>query len=178
MKPVQLLPLAQKAYVATMMDIIGRGLVSASKVDDEIRREIAGYPVGFSFQMVVLPSGPGFTAQVQADGTLKRLPNFQGKADLVIKFKHVALAFLVFSFQEGTAKAFANDRMIADGEVSHAIRLVRCLDKMEALILPKPIAALAVKRYPNLPFTEKVSKAARIYGKVALTFLPTALQGN
>jgi hypothetical protein len=61
--------------------------------------------------------------------------------------------------------------MIADGEVSHAIRLVRCLDKMEALILPKPVAALAVKRYPLLPISEKVSKALRIYGKVAQTFL-------
>lgn len=171
MKPHQLLPLAQKAYVTAMMDIIGRGLVSASQVDEEIRREIAGFPVGMTFQMVVLPKGPGFTAQVQADGTLKRLTDFTGKVDLVIKFKHVSLAFLVFSFQEGTARAFANDRMIADGEVSHAIRLVRCLDKMEALILPKPVAALAVKRYPLLPLTEKVGKAARIYGKVAQTFL-------
>jgi hypothetical protein len=39
------------------------------------------------------------------------------------------------------------------------------------LILPKPVAALAVKRYPLLPLTEKVGKAARIYGKVAQTFL-------
>ena len=31
--------------------------------------------------------------------------------------------FLVFSFQESTAQAFANDRMIADGDVSSAIRL-------------------------------------------------------
>lgn len=38
---------------------------------------------------------------------------------------------LVF-FQESTAQAFANDRMIADGDVSAAIRLVRCLNKMES----------------------------------------------
>jgi hypothetical protein len=38
--------------------------------------------------------------------------------------------------------------MIADGDVSSAIRLVRCLNKMEALILPKLIASLAVKEYP------------------------------
>jgi hypothetical protein len=170
-KPTQLLPLAQRAYVATMIDIIGRGLVSASQVDEEIRAEVAGFPKGFIFQMVVLPKGPGFIAQVQDDGSLKRLTDFVGKPHLSIKFKHVSLAFLVFSFQEGTARAFANDRMIADGEVSHAIRLVRCLDKMEALILPKPVAALAVKRYPLLPLSEKVSKALRIYGKVAQTFL-------
>lgn len=171
MKPEQLLPVAQRAYVATMMDIIGRGLVSASQVDDEIRAEVAGFPKGFVFQMIVLPAGPSFAAKVQEDGSLKRLTNFTGKPDLSIKFKHNTLAFLVFSFQEGTARAFANDRMIADGEVSYAIRLVRCLDKMEALILPKPVAALAIKRYPLLPVSEKVGKAMRIYLKVAQTFL-------
>lgn len=39
--------------------------------------------------------------------------------------------------------------MIADGDLSYAIRLVRCLNKMEALILPKLLAELAVKQYPS-----------------------------
>lgn len=168
----KLLPTVQHAYVSLMIDIIGRGLVSASHVDDEIRQEIAGFPVGLTFQMVVLPKGPGFVAEVQPDGTLKRLTDFVGRPDLSIKFKHMALAFLVFSFQEGTAQAFANDRMVADGEVSHAIRLVRCLDKMEALILPKIVAGLAVKRYPtDLAFAEKFQKAALIYSKIAQSFI-------
>ncbi len=170
--PSKLLPTVQQAYVGLMIDIIGRGLVSASHIDEEIRQEVAGFPVGMTFQMVVLPKGPGFVAEVQPDGSLKRLTNFVGKPDLSIKFKHMTLAFLVFSFQESTAQAFANDRMIADGEVAYAIRLVRCLDKMEALILPKLVAGLAVKRYPtDLAFAEKIQKAARIYGKVAQSFI-------
>jgi hypothetical protein len=46
-----------------------------------------------------------------------------GKPDLTITFKHLTHAFLVFSFQESTAQAFANDRMIADGDVSSTISL-------------------------------------------------------
>jgi hypothetical protein len=65
----------------------------------------------------------------------------QEKPDLTITFKHLTHAFMVFSFQESTAQAFANDRMIADGDVSSAIRLVRCLNKMESLILPKVVAS-------------------------------------
>ena len=81
------------------------------------------------------------------------------------------MLFLVFSFQEGTAQAFANDRMVADGEISYAIRLVRCLNKMEALILPKVIADLAVKEYPkNLSLKDKLSGAANIYLKVAQSY--------
>lgn len=154
-----------------MMDVIGRGLVSASAVDEEVQAELAQIPAGFIIQMTVLPSGPSFAIEVQADRTLKLLKDFSGTASLSIKFKHIAHAFLVFSFQEGTARAFANDRMIVDGDVSQAIRVVRCLNKMEALILPKAVAKLALKRYPDLGLAEKATKAARIYGLVAKNFV-------
>jgi hypothetical protein len=176
----RLIPTAQKAYVALMMDTIARALVSASQVDGELSEEIAGFPADFTLQMIVLPNGSSFTLQVQADKSLKRLDFFTGKPDLSVKFKHLAHAFLVFSFQESTSRAFANDRMIADGEVSYAIRLVRCLNKLEALILPKLVAELAVKRYPtNLTLTEKISKAAQIYASVAASYtdlIPLAAQ--
>lgn len=161
----------QRAYVIAMMDVIARGLVSTSTIDDEVKQEIAQFPAHFTIQMMVLPSGPGFTLRVNEDHSLTILKNFTGKADLSIKFKHISHAFLVFSFQEGTARAFANDRMIADGDVSHAIRLVRCLNRMEALILPAAVAKLAVKRYPALSLPDKAVKAARIYTRVARNFV-------
>jgi hypothetical protein len=167
----RLIPTAQKAYVALMMDTIARALVSASRVDGELRDEIAGFPADYILQMMVLPNGANFVIQVQADKSVKRLNHFNGKPDLSVKFKHSAHAFLVFSFQESTARAFANDRLIADGEVSYAIRFVRCLNKLEALILPKLVAELAVKRYPsNLTLMEKVAKAAQIYASVVTSY--------
>ncbi len=165
------IPAAQKAYVALMMDTIARALVYASQVDGELKAEIAEFPADFIIQMIVLPNGSRFNLRVQADKSLVRLDNFDGKPDLSVKFKHVSHAFLVFSFQESTSRAFANDRMIADGEVSYAIRLVRCLNKLEALILPKPVAKLAVKRYPtSLALSEKVTKAAQIYANVVTSY--------
>ena len=165
-------PALQQAYVKLMMDVIGRGLVMASQVDEEIKQEIAKFPVNFILSMNVFPNGPAFVAQVTEDQQLKLLPPGAQKPDLTITFKHVAHAFLVFSFQESTAQAFANDRMIADGDLSYAIRLVRCLNKMEALILPKLVAELAVKEYPtHLSLKEKLSGAANIYLKVAQSYL-------
>jgi len=170
--PIQrLIPTAQKAYVALMMDTIARALVFASQVDGELKNEFSGFPANFVIQMIVLPNGSHFNLQVQADKSLVRLDHFEGKPDLAVKFKHVSHAFLVFSFQESTSRAFANDRMIADGEVSYAIRLVRCLNKLEALILPKLVAELAVKRYPtSLALGEKVTKAAKIYANVVSSY--------
>ncbi len=164
-------PTLQHAYVALMMDVIGRGLVMASQVDPEVRAEIKGFPTGFIFSMKVFPHGPQFIAKVQDDHRLILLSNFNDKPDLTITFKHLSHAFLVFSFQESTAQAFANDRMVADGELSYAIRLVRCLNKMEALILPKVVANLAVKEYPkDLGLKEKLTSAANIYLKVAQSY--------
>ncbi|KAF7276203.1 hypothetical protein GWI33_010823 [Rhynchophorus ferrugineus] len=164
-------PTLQHAYVALMMDVIGRGLVMANQVDPEIRTEISGFPVGLSFSMKVFPHGSQFVVKVQDDHSLVLIKNPTQKPDLTITFKHVTHAFLVFSFQESTAQAFANDRMIADGDLSYAIRLVRCLNRMEALILPKIIANLAVKAYPqDLTLKEKLSEAANIYLKVAQSY--------
>lgn len=164
-------PGAMGAYVGLMMGVIGRSLVSMSQVDDTVRREIAALPAGYTVRMTVMPQGPAFTVEVQADGTLKLLKGFSGRASLSVMFKHVAHAFLVFSFQEGTARAFANDRMYVDGNISHAIRLVRCLNRMESVILPKFVAVRALKRYPGIRFGEKVSLATRTYGRLVANLL-------
>jgi hypothetical protein len=169
--PKKALPEMERTYVNLMMGVVGRGLVSTSRHDASVRREVSAFPAGYVFQMVVMPSGPAFSTEVQADGTLRLLKNFQGKADLAVRFKHLSHAFLVLSFQEGTARAFANDRMYVDGDVSHAIRMVRCLSRMEVLILPKIIAERAVKRYPAISLGEKAGLAARIYARVALNFV-------
>ena len=159
-------PTLQFAYVKLMMDVVGRGLVMASQVDDEVQQEVSKFPVGFILSMNVFPNGPAFVARVTEEKQLELLSNYKGKPDLTITFKH-----LTHAFQESTAQAFANDRMIADGDVSSAIRLVRCLNKMEALILPKLIASLAVKRYPaELSFKEKFTGAKNIYLKVAQSY--------
>lgn len=169
-------PALQHAYVKLMMDVIGRGLVMASQVDAEIQEEISKFPVNFVLSMNVFPNGPAFIAQVTPDKKLQLISLEQGKPDLTITFKHLTHAFLVFSFQESTAQAFANDRMIADGDVSSAIRLVRCLNKMEALILPKVVASLAVKQYPTeLSLKDKLSEAANIYLKVAQSYLKRSI---
>lgn len=165
-------PALEQAYVKLMMDVIGRGLVMASQVDDEIRHEVSKFPVGFVLSMKVFPHGPAFVAKVNEQQNLELVTALQDKPDLTITFKHMHHAFLVFSFQESTAQAFANDRMIADGDLSYAIRLVRCLNKMEALILPKLVAELAVKEYPQqLTLKEKLTNATNIYLKVAQSYL-------
>ena len=154
----------QVFYVKVMIWFIGRLLEAASKVDKKIQGEIKALPEDFAFSMGVLPNGPDFTVQKQADGTFYcSRKNDKLPVSLTISFKHVKHAFLVLSFQESTARSFANDRMLLDGEINLAMIVVRCLDRMEVLVLPKFIAKRAVKRYPPISLWEKISLALLIY---------------
>lgn len=165
----------QRQYVATLLDVVGRSLVVSSQVDTQIQQEIAHFPIGFRFAMNVFATDLAFYVEVTKNKQLRLMTSEQAKSqglDLEIRFKHVQHAFLVLSFQESTARAFANDRMVVDGDLSYAIRLVRCLNQLESVILPKFVARLAVKQYPSdLGLIKKVKLASVIYTKVAQQYL-------
>lgn len=167
-QPLSTLSNLQGPYVKLMFDVMGRAMEAASQIDPVFERELKALSPDFIFEMCVKPNGPGLVMQKQPDGTLKYLGEQKPKKpDLSIQFKHLAHAFLVLSFQESTARAFANDRMVVDGEIAHALKMVRCLNRLEAFILPKIIAERAIKRYPKMTLQEKLAHGARIYSRVA-----------
>lgn len=154
---------AQRAYVAAMMRVTGGLLEAASAADPVVRREVEGFPEGLVIGMSVL----GDTLRIRLrkrGGRLERLPDDDPAAPgLEIVFKHISHAFLVLSFQEGTARAFANDRMISRGDTALSMRLTRCLNRVQAITLPPPVARRALKAYPAIPARERLALAARIY---------------
>ncbi len=162
---------ATRLYVTLMLEVVGRGLVAASQSDSVMQDELADFAPGTVIQMRVLPQGPQFSVEVLDAGRLRLLKELPAKVDVGVCFKHMAHAFLVLSFQESTATAFAHDRMYVDGDISRALRLVRCLNRMEALILPKLIAKRAVKRYPVISLTQKLDLGRKIYSNLLVDFL-------
>jgi aldehyde:ferredoxin oxidoreductase len=92
------------------------------------------------------------------------------KIDLDMKIKNIEAAMLIFTFRESTALATARDRLVVDGEVAHACAIVRILDAVEVYLLPKIIARLAVKRYPDWPFRRKYLGRALVYVRTIFGF--------
>ncbi len=166
---------ARRLYVQAMFQVMGRALQAVSEVDDTVKKEALALPNGFLFEMMVMPNGPRMVVEHTGLGRF----HYHGDeaprpVDLSIRFKHIAHAFLVLSFQEKTAVAFANDRMLVDGDISYAVRMTRVLNRLESFILPKLIAQRAVKEYPrNLHLPQKLISGARIYLKVATNFVET-----
>ncbi len=164
---------ARRQYVQTMFRIMGHALEAISTTDPQVRDEARALPEGFVFEMTVLPGGPFLLVEHQGGGKLKYLGRKRPeRVHLSIRFKHIAHAFLVLSFQENTAIAFANDRMVVDGDIGFAVRMTRILNRLEATILPRLVAVRAVKEYPvDLGLFEKIPGAVRIYSRVAAGIL-------
>ena len=166
---------ARRLYVQIMMQVVGRSLQAISELDQEVKEETQALPDDFLFEMTVMPDGPALVIRKLADGQLRYVAGPGPRTpDLSIKFKHIAHAFLVLSFQEKTSEAFANDRMLVNGDLGHALRMTRILNRLEAYILPKLLAERAVKDYPeDLKLPNKLIQGARIYLKVATSLIDT-----
>jgi hypothetical protein len=161
----------QRAYVAMMFDVLGRLLVAGSAADPVIQRELLGFPEGYTIGFAVL--GEDLSLRVARVGErFVPVHDKSGRPDLEIVFKHVAHAFALLSFQESTPTSFANDRMISHGDVGLSMRFTRCLDRVQGVMLPDPIAALALKSLPDIPLGERLWLITRIAGSLVQSFLP------
>ncbi len=120
-------PALQLAYVKLMMDVIGRGLVMASQVDEEIKTGSCKIPQQLCVVYESFSEWSSLCCQSHCRSSIRTVTEYGTKT----RFNHYlqTLKSCIFSvfIQESTAQAFAHDRMIADGDVSYAIRLVRCL---------------------------------------------------
>lgn len=164
---------ARRHYVQAMFRFMGHALEAISQVDRKVMDDARLLPKGLTFQMMVLPSGPSLVLEHTGEGRLRYLgADYDGRVDLSIRFKHMAHAFLVLSFQEKTTEAFANDRMVVDGDIGLAVRMTRILNRMESIILPRLIASRAVKQYPDdLGLLQKVPGAIGVYRRVIFSLI-------
>ncbi len=162
----------KRLYLSVMLWFVGRAMQAAAKVDKGVRKEFETIPRGFRFSLGVLPTGPAMVMEKTAGGRVKYAGSKPaGKAlDLKIKIKHLEAAILLFTFQESTAVAVARDRLVVEGDVPQACAVVRILDMVEVLLLPKIIARLAVKRYPAWPPFRKHMGRLLVYVRAILGF--------
>jgi len=146
-----------------MIGIVGRSLAITSRSDSETAGEVSRLPLGTLISMRVYRHGPSCFLQRTDRGLDYVGAQLDRKPDVEIIFKHLQHAWLLFSFQENTPIAFSRNRIVLQGEVAHAQTFNRCLARLLALILPKPLARRAMKRYPNIGFLDKMKSAVAIY---------------
>jgi len=138
-------------YVVIMLWVVGRAIQVAARVDKDVKKEFEDLPEDFIFYLGVGPAGPYMVVGKNEKGKVKFMGmNPSGKnISLRLTIKTMEAAIQVFTFQESTCVAFARERFVADGELPQALGIVRVLNRIETLLLPKIVTKLAVKRYPK-----------------------------
>jgi hypothetical protein len=149
-----------------MFGVLGRLLAASSQRDQVIQRELEELPDEFVFSMGLWPAADLFELEKREGGLRWLRPKERRGPTLAVRFKHISLALSVMSFQESTAASFTSDRIIADGDITQALRIVRCLDRTMAVALPSFIARRMVKRMPDIGLSEKLMTATCIYAKM------------
>jgi len=155
----------KRVYLNVNLWFMGRAIQAASRVDERVQRELRDLPRAFTFALGVLPAGPYMVVCKRTDGSARYIGRRidAQPVDLALVFKHLEAGLLTFTLRENTPVATARDRLVVDGEVAYACSVVRILDIVQIYLLPKPIARLAVKRYPRWPLMGKWVSRSRIY---------------
>ncbi len=155
----------KKIYLSLFLWFLGRAIVAASKVDDEIKKEFDCFPDGFMFSLGTLPNGPHMIIGKKENGAVEYLGSKNKDLDINVKFlfKHIEAFFLAFTFQESTPTANAFDRIIVEGPIPEACAVNRILSIVQTYLLPKPIVKLAIKRYPSWSIKKHVAGSSMVY---------------
>lgn len=136
-------------YLSFMFWFVGRAIQAAALVDSDVKKEFQELPDNFSFSLGAAFNGPKMVIGKDSNGKVK----YMGKKDLEpqvkITIKSLEALFLLFTFRESTPVSNSRDRLIVEGNLPHACAAVRILDIVQVYLLPKPIAKLAIKRYPK-----------------------------
>jgi hypothetical protein len=126
----------KRTLAAVVFWVLGRGLVTACRVDSRVRKEVATWPDGTVVTLEIAPGGPSTTVRLSG-GRLTALGGGRPiPATLLVTFKNVDGAFPVLLGMKGVLQSFAEHRASLAGDVGLGISLVRCLHIVEGYLFP------------------------------------------
>lgn len=152
----------QKKVVGFVLSVLGRGLRVCRNDDPMVRAEINSFPPNFIFVIGIYGSRHPLILQKRKGGlhriyesfaqVCQKLPapsalkqhfstNHNDPARMLeIRFKSVEAGWRMVTGQESVAQAYARHDLIIIGEVSKAMQLFRCIERVRAYLLPEHIA--------------------------------------
>ena len=153
-----------RIYLSLMLWFVGKAIQAAARTDKEVAKEFDTMPDGYTFSLGAYPSGPYMVVGKDDKGKVRYLGSRIDKQSvhLQMNLKSTGHLFTLFTFQESTPTANARDRLFVLGDVPHACTVTRILNIVQVYLLAKPIARLAIKRYPRWPLSRHIFTRAMV----------------
>ncbi|BBO87322.1 aldehyde ferredoxin oxidoreductase family protein [Desulfosarcina ovata] len=160
----------KRLYLSVLFWFVGRAVEAGPRVDRDVRQICAALPEGLTFSLGVAPDGPAMIVGKDRRGKIRYWggDTTDRLIDVKLTIKNIEAAMLLFTFREATTTAVARNRLIVDGDIGIACSVVRILDVVETFLLPKALARLAVRRYPNWSPLRKYGGRILIYLRAVL----------
>jgi len=153
------------AVVRIVLFLFGRAAQIVSKIDRDIRDEIARWPAGYVILYKVLPNGPRMALVRTPQGRLAHMGDrvSEADADLTVAVKNLESAFLIFTFRMGTNEAYAQNRLSVRGDVPTAMSQIRVLNRILAYMLPAFMVRRVTLKTPRIRPVKKHVYRGLIY---------------
>lgn len=123
----------KKIIIWIVMQFLYRGLKVLYHDDERIYQELSGWKKDMVIQLKVM-NGPSITMEYQYT---KGLVKSKKKAQLIITFKNIDSAFLVFTGMKSVQQAYLEHRFTLKGNIYESMRFVRCIDLVETYLFPR-----------------------------------------
>ncbi|HHT83962.1 MAG: hypothetical protein ACOYEC_01295 [Christensenellales bacterium] len=153
----------KRAIARFVLFLLGRGLKTAYKLDNEVREEFKAFPDNTFIRMNIAPYGPALAFSASGD----RLCVYGGKKAkevkpfIEIEFKNIDGALQVLLARIGIAEAYCQHRMLVYGDLYKTLGIIRIMNKVENYLFPGFIAKKLLVKRP-----EKEVSSLRFYLKV------------
>lgn len=124
-----------------------RGMKVLYKYDTRIYEEISNWPIGMTMVLAAAEKGPKLCIRKVSWGIV-RVSDIEDP-DIMIAFKSIDGAFLVFSGQIGTSQAYAQHRFLVKGDIAKVMSVVRCIDLTEGYLFPEIMTRRILRKVPE-----------------------------
>ena len=147
---------AKRLVVEAGFLALGRGLQSASYIDETVQYELNSWPEDFCFEMRVLPQGPKLR-MYKTRGAFAFASASQ-QADLVVELKNLETAFQMITTQAGIPQVYANHGIGVVGNIARSMSLIRMINVVEAYLFPEFLSKNILKRVPAMTLRKHLNR--------------------
>ena len=139
----------KKIIVNIGFKLLGKGLVSCSKIEEAIKKELESYEDGFTVELKVLNTDTKVGVKKMGSEFVYLGNTYDSQADLSIIFKSYESAFLLVVGKMAIYEGYSQHRFIVKGDFIQAMPFVRILYYVEAYLFPNFITKNILKERPK-----------------------------
>ncbi len=155
---------------STVLSVLGPAFEVVGRHVPEFRKEIESWEEGRRFSLGVLPKGPAITLEKRGN-TIHYLGKGLRSPHITMSFKNYDSALLVLMSVMGSHQAFAENRILVEGDLAKTMEINRVVNIVNANLLPGMVVKKVLKGPPKMTLKNYVNK-----GKVYAGLVPAVVR--